>query len=849
MRRLLPTQPCLLPTPTQMLRSLLLLVFASGLAFPAAAQPITGLSDWSLYLDPGHSGTDENVGIFGYSEPQKVLRVGLALRELLLTKTDIDTVYISRTSDADQVSLSQRTDEANSLGVAFFLSIHSDAGPPDVNSTLGLYGGWRSNGETVEKTPNGGGRMGDNVLDELTRALRTTTRGNFADRTFYQGFPDNHDNQFPYLSVNRRSSMASLLSEGGFHTNPVQNQRNMNAEWKQLEAQAMFWSILDYHGLERPPAHIATGIISDLESEKPINGATITIGDATYTTDTYESLFNQYSADPDQLRNGFYYLPDLSAGPLAVTVEAEGYETFTGEVSPVDTFFTFFDVQLVSNIPPVVTATTPAEGAEAFRITDPLVFSFSRPMDTESVEAAFSIAPEIEGSFTWEAGNTRLLFDPVSFSPRTSYTVTIAGTAEGFYEDLLDGDGDGTGGDAFTLTFTTGFEDTAPPTLVAASPAPGADGVELRPVITATYSELIDAATLDGLVRLENSDGTPVPGQAIPYDVGEQSVVTFFPDEALEPTTNYRLVIEPGVEDLFLNKQSGQQQFEFTTGENAWVVTEIDDFEGDVDGDWWAPQESGSTNGIITGETAAEADTEIANLLYEGATSFRLDYGWDVSNESWLIRICYQNCASSTTSFDDSYTLQAYVFGDGNANQFRFAVDDAGGTEVSPWFTIDWLGWQLVSWDMDVDGVGLWLDSSNGALDGTLRFESLQLTYTEGSPTTGRYYVDDLRLVKQFSTAGEAAASVPEQFRVHASYPNPFSTRTTVAFDLPVASEVSATVYDVRGAEVARLASERPYPAGTHTLEWDAMGLASGTYLLRVTADGASAVTKMMLVR
>ena len=135
-----------------------LLVLA--LAAAPHAQEVTGLSDWSLFLDPGHSTTSENVGIYGYSEPEKVLRVGLALREMLLTRTDIDTVYMSRTNDTEVVSLSQRTDRANTLGADFFHSIHSNAGGPSSNNVLMLYGGWRSGGQTVEKTPVGGGLMG-----------------------------------------------------------------------------------------------------------------------------------------------------------------------------------------------------------------------------------------------------------------------------------------------------------------------------------------------------------------------------------------------------------------------------------------------------------------------------------------------------------------------------------------------------------------------------------------------------------------------------------------------------------------------------------------------------------------
>jgi len=54
---------------------------------------VTGLAGWNIYLDPGHS-QKENMGIYGYSEAEKNLRVGLALRGYLLDETDIATVYI-----------------------------------------------------------------------------------------------------------------------------------------------------------------------------------------------------------------------------------------------------------------------------------------------------------------------------------------------------------------------------------------------------------------------------------------------------------------------------------------------------------------------------------------------------------------------------------------------------------------------------------------------------------------------------------------------------------------------------------------------------------------------------------
>ena len=114
------------------------LVLSVAFALSSSAQ-VTGLSGWDICLDPGHSQT-ENMGIYGYSEAEKNLRVGLRLREMLLNETDIDTVFITRTNDQQSVSLGQRTDYANGVGATWFHSIHSDAGAPQTNSTLMIWG-------------------------------------------------------------------------------------------------------------------------------------------------------------------------------------------------------------------------------------------------------------------------------------------------------------------------------------------------------------------------------------------------------------------------------------------------------------------------------------------------------------------------------------------------------------------------------------------------------------------------------------------------------------------------------------------------------------------------------------
>ena len=290
-----------------------------------SAAEVEGWGEFKLYLDPGHAGR-ENQGLWGYSEAEKTLRVALNIRDMLLTYTDMpeECIKLCRSTDADQISLEERSDEANAWGADFFYSIHSDASA-SVNTIVTLFGGWKKDGVCVEKTPNGGKAYGEFLEPNLKGVMRVGSRGNRYDREFYMSGQDTHENQYPYLSVNRRTNMASLLSEGGYHTLAEQQQRNLNDDYKRIEAFAAFQSILQYRGLARPAQTFMTGMVTNSENNQPINGATITVGDKVYTTDTYESLFNRYTKNPNLIHNGFYMFEGLEAGStVEVKFEAPG---------------------------------------------------------------------------------------------------------------------------------------------------------------------------------------------------------------------------------------------------------------------------------------------------------------------------------------------------------------------------------------------------------------------------------------------------------------------------------------------------------------------------------------------
>ncbi len=88
----------------------------------------------------------------------------------------------------------------------------------------------------------------------------------------------------------------------------------------------------------------------------------------------------------------------------------------------------------------------------------------------------------------------------------------------------------------------------------------------------------------------------------------------------------------------------------------------------------------------------------------------------------------------------------------------------------------------------------------------------------------------------------------PQEFFLHQNYPNPFNHQTVITFDLPVASDVSITVYSLPGHRVGHVLNEHR-PMGRHSVIWDGSGLASGLYICRMVTGSQVSQRKMILLK
>ncbi|WP_284141055.1 MULTISPECIES: N-acetylmuramoyl-L-alanine amidase [unclassified Virgibacillus] len=145
----------------------------------------------NIFIDPGHGGNDSGATGYGLEEKQLTLAIALKTRDILQNEYEGHSIMLSRTTDAT-LSLSQRTNMANSWGANYLVSIHINAGGGTGFESYIHNGSYLGKGETD--------RLRGIIHDEIV--LET----NYGDR-------GKKEANFHML---RESNMSAVLTENGF---------------------------------------------------------------------------------------------------------------------------------------------------------------------------------------------------------------------------------------------------------------------------------------------------------------------------------------------------------------------------------------------------------------------------------------------------------------------------------------------------------------------------------------------------------------------------------------------------------------------------------------------------------
>ena len=240
--------------------------------------------------------------------------------------------------------------------------------------------------------------------------------------------------------------------------------------------------------------------------------------------------------------------------------------------------WSFATAALADSTRPTVVLTVPAPAAAGVPINTRITAVFSEDMNPATLTAASftltntTLAAPVAGSVSYSAASRTATFTPTAtLAASSAFRATITSAAT----DLV---GNGLAGNTAVLpaagnhvwTFgTAATGDTTPPTITALSPLDATLGVCLGKVVSATFNEPLDAATVDSTTFTVTSAGVAVAG-SVSYDAATQSA-RFMPTAAagLAPSRAYVATVvggSAGVKDLAGNALAANRVWNFSTG-------------------------------------------------------------------------------------------------------------------------------------------------------------------------------------------------------------------------------------------------------------------------------------------
>jgi len=195
-----------------------------------------------------------------------------------------------------------------------------------------------------------------------------------------------------------------------------------------------------------------------------------------------------------------------------------------------------------NDFPPTVVSTIPVAGATGVSASSNVSATFSKAMDPGSITSStFTLKGPggVAVPSTIAYANNVATLDPTSpLAGSTLYTATITtGVKDAAGTFLVNN---------YTWSFTTGVIDVAP-TVVSTVPLSNATGVSISAKVTATFSEAMNAAT----INTNNFTLTPAGGSPVPANVTySNNVAVLDPTTPLIGSTVYTAVVTTGVKDV-----------------------------------------------------------------------------------------------------------------------------------------------------------------------------------------------------------------------------------------------------------------------------------------------------------
>lgn len=298
-------------------------------------------------------------------------------------------------------------------------------------------------------------------------------------------------------------------------------------------------------------------------------------------------------------------------------------------------FFTTGPTPVPDTTAPTVISTDPTNAASNVALNKTVTATFSEAMNPATINnSTFTLmgpgSTPVVGTVTY-SGNTAA-FDPTSnLVANTTFTATIT-------TGVTDTSGNHLAAN-YTWFFTTGTNpDTTAPTVTSTDPANGATNVVITKTVSATFSEAMNAASINSTTFTLTGPGTTPVAGTVSY-VSSTNTALFDPTADLASSTTYTATITTGAEDAAGNNLAVNHTWVFTTGPDVTAPTVTS-----------TTPATGATNVAVAASVTATFSEQMSAATINN-TTFTLANGGAVAGT-----VTY-DAATRTATFDPTLVL------------------------------------------------------------------------------------------------------------------------------------------------------------------------------------------------
>ena len=318
---------------------------------------------------------------------------------------------------------------------------------------------------------------------------------------------------------------------------------------------------------------------------------------------------------------------------------------------------------------------------------------------------------------------------------------------------------------------------------------------------------------------------------------------TLNPNQALYkwtvPSNEWTLVGNPYAfnftkNDLFSNNpliDSNDFLFYGLNDSGVWKeVTTFEKYKGLV-----AYNKSSETKNLIIPQGRHLGNTSLSKSIIPESFNFKLSYKNEIDNLSKIIIGAegdVQNLPSPSTPFDLKIDNKFDIVGAELEGSKEITIENQKAQSID----LDVIN--LTSEDWLILNPKTKIKYQNTV---NLNDKETNLIFAWGS----KDFLDDL---------SEGYINKPKTYALTSAYPNPFNPTVTIEYQLPVASKVTAVIYNVLGKKVKTIAFNDKKDIGLHSLKWHGVNefnqsVASGIYFLKLAIGGKQFTRKLVLIK